>query len=185
MPNLESIPKLSWTHYVQIISLKSRQQREFYERAAAESSWTVRELKEQIKADLFADARQVGSVAFRPGGEQQRVRLTPRKGELYTYRLIPSLPGQAQDLVVDLGFDNHWIGPIQGIAVPRAGMIVTATKSRGGSQPRYHFSVNRRRGRTCHRRRHAGVPLEDRQAANSQRQSWAFVYSSRHMRMGV
>lgn len=71
MPNLESIPKLSWTHYVQIISLKSGRQREFYERAAAESSWTVRELKEQMKADLFADARQVRSVAFRPGGEHQ------------------------------------------------------------------------------------------------------------------
>ena len=35
MPIVESIPELSWTHYVQIISLKSSQQREFYERAAA------------------------------------------------------------------------------------------------------------------------------------------------------
>ncbi len=75
------------------------------------------------------------------------MRLTPRKGELYTYRLIPSLPGQAQDLAVDLGFDNHWLGPIRDITAPRVGMIVAAEKSRGGSQPRYHFSVNRRRGR--------------------------------------
>ena len=34
-PIVELIPQLAWSHYVQIISLKSRNQREFYERAAA------------------------------------------------------------------------------------------------------------------------------------------------------
>jgi hypothetical protein len=71
MPILESIPKLSWTHYVQIISLKSRQQREFYERAAAESSWTVRELKEQIKGDLLG---RLAGVAARDSGNASKRR---------------------------------------------------------------------------------------------------------------
>jgi hypothetical protein len=53
MPNLETFPKFGWSHYVQIISLKSRRQREFCERAASHSNWTVCELKDQIRTDLL------------------------------------------------------------------------------------------------------------------------------------
>ena len=149
MPNLESIPKLPWTHYVRIVSLKSRQQREFYERAASHSNWTVRELKEQIKSDLFEDALQIGSAAFRLEEETKGRALTARKGHLYTYRLIPSLLGQAAagQCIVDLGFYNQWPGHIEGIEDPRSGMIVTAQKRRRGASPGYRFAINRHRGR--------------------------------------
>ena len=149
MPNLESIPKLPWTHYVQIVSLKSLQQREFYERAAAHSNWTARELKEQIKSELFEDALQVGSAAFRLADETKVPPLRPRKGQLYTYGLIPSLPGQAAagEFVVDLGYYNQWPGHIEGIDDPRQGMIVTAAKHRRGASPGYRFAINRQRGR--------------------------------------
>ena len=149
MPNLEMFPKLGWSHYVQIVSLKSRKQREFYERAAAYSSWTVRELKDQIRTNLFADAQLVGSAAFRSDDETRLARLTARKGQLYTYRLIPSLPGQtgAAPFVVDLGFYNQWPGHIEGIEQPKANMIVTAQKQRSGASRRYRFAINRHRGR--------------------------------------
>ena len=149
MPNVETFLHLTWSHYVQIIPLKSQKQREFYERAASHESWTVRELKARIKNDLFDEARQIGSAAYRSQEETTASPFSPRKGQLYTYRLIPSLPEQtaAGELVVDLGFNNHWTGPIEGIENPKPGMIVTAEKHARGARSAYRFSVNRHRGR--------------------------------------
>ncbi len=149
MPNLETFPKLSWSHYVQIVPLSSQKQREFYERAAFHESWSVRDLKQQIKTDLFTDAQQVGSAAYRTDIETTGRSLTPRKGRLYAYRLIRALPGQAadRDYLVDLGFYNQWPGPLEGIDNPREGMIVTSTKLGPSAAAPYHFTVNRDRGR--------------------------------------
>ena len=149
MPNVQTFAHLTWSHYVQIIPLETQQQREFYERAASHESWSVRQLKDQIKSDLFADARQIGSAAYRPLDQTDSTSLTPRKGKLYTYRLIRSLPKQtaADRLVVDLGFNSSWSGPLDGIDDPRPGMIVTARKHRRGNAPSYRFAVNRHRGR--------------------------------------
>ena len=76
-------------------------------------------------------------------------RLTPRKGKLYTYRLIRALPGQTagEDCVVDLGFHNQWPGRLEGIAEPSEGMVVTSEKTGRNASPRYRFVVNRDRGR--------------------------------------
>ena len=149
MPNVELIPQLTWTHYLQIIPLETQTQREFYERAAAREGRTVRDLKQQIKSDLYDEARQIGSAAYRSGDGTTSSSLLPRKGQLYTYRLLQSLPDQttAPNLVVDLGFHNRWHGPIDSIDDPRPGMIVTAEKHRRGAHPAYHFTLNRARGR--------------------------------------
>ena len=149
MPNVGTFPHLSWSHYIPIIPLESQQQREFYERVASSEAWTVRELKQQIKSDLFADARQLGSAAYRTDFETAARTLAPRKGRLYTYRLIRALSGQAAagEYLVDLGFYNQWPGRLEGIEDPKDGMIVTSTrKSRSASTP-FRFTVNRERGR--------------------------------------
>ena len=145
MPIVESIPLLTWTHYIQLISLKTQNQREFYLRAARHEGWNVKELKHQIRNDLYSAAQQLGSVAYRPSAAAVRP-LKPRKGQLYTYRLVRALPGQtaAADYVVDLGFYSQWPGRLEGVS-PQAGMIVTCTKKRNAAE--YRFVGNSAHGR--------------------------------------
>ena len=45
--------QLSWTHYVSLIEIENEHQRVFYENKAILNSWSVRELKKQIKAKLY------------------------------------------------------------------------------------------------------------------------------------
>jgi len=44
---------LSWSHYCELLSLPDEDARSFYEREAAKSGWSVRELKRQIGTSLF------------------------------------------------------------------------------------------------------------------------------------
>ena len=136
-------PLLTWSHYLEIIPLKTRKQREFYERAAAREGWSAADLRTRIRDDLYRDAQQGGASE----GEQDEPTpsLRPRKGQLYTYRLIRALPGQTDegDYIVDLGFHGHWPERIVGIDRPRAGMIVTSSKQRSS----FRFAANRDRGR--------------------------------------
>ncbi|ATE62791.1 hypothetical protein CCZ27_19490 [Thauera sinica] len=45
--------KLSWSHLVAIVALKTPQARHFYARQAAQDSWSVRELAQQIERKAF------------------------------------------------------------------------------------------------------------------------------------
>lgn len=45
--------KLSWSHYCELLSISDNDKRGFYEKEAANSSWSVRELKRQIASSLF------------------------------------------------------------------------------------------------------------------------------------
>lgn len=45
--------KLSWTHYTCLINVKDSNKRAFYENQAVLHSWSVRDLKQQIKSDLY------------------------------------------------------------------------------------------------------------------------------------
>ena len=45
--------KLSWSHYVELVSIDDNLAREFYERQAISEDWTIRELKRQKKTGLF------------------------------------------------------------------------------------------------------------------------------------
>lgn len=45
--------KLSWSHYVEILSADSELEREFYVQQAINENWSVRELQRQIKSALF------------------------------------------------------------------------------------------------------------------------------------
>ncbi|MBI5410197.1 MAG: DUF1016 family protein [Nitrospirae bacterium] len=47
------IGQLSWTHYLALIDIDNTEKRLFYESQAIRSSWSVRELKKQIKANLY------------------------------------------------------------------------------------------------------------------------------------
>ncbi len=45
--------KLSWSHYVELLSINDDLEREFYQKQAEIENWTVRELKRQKKTGLF------------------------------------------------------------------------------------------------------------------------------------
>jgi hypothetical protein len=72
--------------------IPARKEREVYTCQADTSGWSVRELKAQIKADAFAPVAQV----------EAGPPLVPRKGRLYTYRVVEA--PRTQDLRLDLGF---------------------------------------------------------------------------------
>ncbi len=45
--------KLSWSHYCELLSVSDPNKRSFYEKEAANSGWSVRELKRQIATSLY------------------------------------------------------------------------------------------------------------------------------------
>lgn len=45
--------KLSWSHYVELVSINDNLARNFYETQAIKEDWTIRELKRQMKTGLF------------------------------------------------------------------------------------------------------------------------------------
>ncbi len=45
--------KLSWSHYCELLSISDTDKRNFYEKEAVNSGWSVRELKRQIESSLF------------------------------------------------------------------------------------------------------------------------------------
>ncbi len=44
---------LSWSHYVELITIKDEEKRKFYEKESINSNWSVRELKRQLETSLF------------------------------------------------------------------------------------------------------------------------------------
>ncbi len=44
---------LSWSHYVVLLTIKSEDERRFYEIEATENTWSIREMKRQIKVSLY------------------------------------------------------------------------------------------------------------------------------------
>ncbi|MBI4682711.1 MAG: DUF1016 family protein [Nitrospirae bacterium] len=58
--------QLSWTHYVALIDIDNNKKRVFFENEAVRYSWSVRELKKQINANLYENTpRQEIEAAFK------------------------------------------------------------------------------------------------------------------------
>ncbi len=51
-------PQLSWTHYYQLVDIDDAEKRAFYQNKAVLHSWSVRELKKQIKSKLYENTPQ-------------------------------------------------------------------------------------------------------------------------------
>ncbi|HEY1163565.1 MAG TPA: DUF1016 N-terminal domain-containing protein [Chitinophaga sp.] len=45
--------RLSWSHYVQLLKIKDKQERKFYEIETIQNSWSVRELQRQYHSSLY------------------------------------------------------------------------------------------------------------------------------------
>lgn len=52
-PSAKFEPKLSWSHYCELLKVEDPLARSFYEQEAIQNNWSVRELKRQINSMLF------------------------------------------------------------------------------------------------------------------------------------
>ena len=57
--------QLSWTHYELLLSISNKEERQFYEFQAIQNGWSTRQLEEQIKNELYEDAKKRGEVVLR------------------------------------------------------------------------------------------------------------------------
>ena len=48
-------PLLSWSHYIDLIKIENNDERTFYQHKTIANSWSIRELRKQIKSDLYAN----------------------------------------------------------------------------------------------------------------------------------
>ena len=104
-PDLEKMargPLFTWSHYRELISVPEEKKRGSFETAILKNQWTRDELAAQIKSSRGKSP----AVEKQPPAPQ--TLLTPRRGEVYTYRIIqrPLLKGRDADspLQLDLGF---------------------------------------------------------------------------------
>ena len=53
-PNFDEInERLSWSHYIELMIIKNKDKRNFYEKECINSNWSVRELQRQLDTSLF------------------------------------------------------------------------------------------------------------------------------------
>ena len=117
-PILHTCVKLTWSHYRTLLPLPTLAERRVCLRAAEEAGWSVRELKAQIKANTFA----------LPCSQEEEVQadslplLVPRKGRLYTYRLVEA--PRSKELRLDLGFRIRRALDLEGLEGVGPGAVV-------------------------------------------------------------
>jgi len=101
----QSLPEnLSWSHYRELITVPDKETRIALMRRAEKSNWNAEELAQKIRQEVrdFSEGEAVGP---------RIIKLSPKKGILYTYRLIaPDSAHKDEDtdrLWIDLGFQVH------------------------------------------------------------------------------
>lgn len=111
----ESLPPLSWTHYRTLITVDDEDRREQLAKRAEESRWTAEYLENEIKK-------------IRPRPLAPPTPLTPRKGTLYTYRLIrpEKIHTGKAALLIDLGFSSCRDASMKGADHFKAGDIAAS-----------------------------------------------------------
>lgn len=58
--------QLSWSHFVVLTYLDNKEERQFYEQQAIQNVWGVRELKTQIRSNLYERMKKKGEVVIAP-----------------------------------------------------------------------------------------------------------------------
>lgn len=76
--------KLSWSHYIELLSIEEELERSFYEKQCLNENWSVRELKRQINSALF-----------------YRIALSKNKEEILKLSKKGQLIEKADDLIKD------------------------------------------------------------------------------------
>lgn len=56
--------QLSWSHYLELIKIENKEERDFYESQTIQNMWSVRELREQIQGKLYNRAKSDGKLTI-------------------------------------------------------------------------------------------------------------------------
>ena len=119
----ESLPPLTWSHYRTLISIENPETREELVSRAVKQDWCAR--------DLQAEVNKLKSV-MRQGDAKPSLEpptpLTPRKGTLYTYRLVrpEKIHTGKAALLLDLGFSSYREASMKGAENFKAADIVAS-----------------------------------------------------------
>lgn len=57
--------QLSWSYYVEIMTIKNSEERQFYEVQSVRNTWSVRDLRERIKNKEYQKAKKTGKIITR------------------------------------------------------------------------------------------------------------------------
>lgn len=87
---------LSWMHYQILSALDDKAERAFYQKQTLQESWTVRALRDAIRADLFGGGTITNRVLKRPTS----------LAYCYLARIEKIVDGDSLDFDVDLGFST-------------------------------------------------------------------------------
>ena len=90
--------QISWSHYELLAAIEDRAAREFYEAETARHTWSVRQLDEQIRGDLYQRALQEQRPIVLAPALAPALRPEDAFRSLYTFA-VPGLPsgyGEAQ-----------------------------------------------------------------------------------------
>jgi endonuclease YncB( thermonuclease family) len=128
-PILRSSAKLTWTHYRRLTRIPAKAERRFYAQEAARSGWTVQELEDRIRADVFRKGEKEAEMVL---AKTDGPPLSPKRGRLYTYRLLrrPTAHGGPGEVRLDLGFEVHLTHALDGASRP--GAVVESVREEDG-----------------------------------------------------
>jgi len=131
LPILHTCKESGWSHIRAVLRVPTQVQRLHYLRAAAEGSWSVRQLREAIRADAYGQA--TGQPWAVPPDEDphQGRPLRARFGELYTYRTVGGGDPASDELYLDLGFSVTCQAGLMGLRGLQLDQIVTVSQTGG------------------------------------------------------
>ena len=132
-PKVRPTGQLSYTHYVNLLRVPGWQARAFYQKAALDGGWSVRQLAEAIRGGVYERevgvAGEVGELGTGSGGgdggaeEARRAPLSPLTGRLFTYRVLEADTRHAK---LDLGFRVRLVLAGDGSALEAGGAVESA-----------------------------------------------------------
>jgi endonuclease YncB( thermonuclease family) len=120
-------PNLTWSHYRELITVPDKATRLSLMKRAAKAEWSAIQLAQTIQQEVTR-----GTAT---GQEPQSLKLLPKRGILYTYRLVaPDSVHKCEDadrLWIDLGFQflHQLPGSSKGF---KAGSLIESVKDKDG-----------------------------------------------------
>lgn len=135
-----SAQPLSWAHYKELITIPDEEMRLAFKRRAEKAGWGYRKLSQKIREEVKTKRK----VKVEEESHTSFPKLIPKKGELYTYRLIETDPlhkKYTESLRIDVGFKDHRQLP-DSVKNLKAGQIIESVKNEKGD---YEVSPSKRK----------------------------------------
>ena len=156
-PIVKSISQLPLTHCLILAKIEKSRERNLLLRQAVREKWPVAALKKAIRSRklvLTEGDELEGGAGFKPAPAKEGgfPPLVPRRGKLYTYRLVEfeNIRGERY-LAVDLGFRIRKVFDLTGVENPKFGDIVEAVRTeKNPAGDRYRFKKSSEKKRALY-----------------------------------